>query len=291
MINQKSYKINVFSSIKYGVSSMFYKANTELFKDVDKIKAKILCVGHASVGKEWCGKRISPDYSRLYFVLNGSFKITLKDGESQSFTKGKWYLLPSGMDFDFECQDSMEHIYFHIKLCGSDGVDLLSVCKKPLSLSDSKQVDFIKDGIDSSSLTTGIKLKNAALDIVSDMIAYHRIPLLNESHSPCIKKALVYIRENLSARLTLSEISEALFISKSTLTKHFQKELSVSVNEYVTRLIMSEAEALLSTTALSIGAISERLGFSDQLYFSRRFKELHGISPSEYRKKGCYLIG
>ena len=123
------------------------------------------------------------------------------------------------------------------------------------------------------------------------MIDRNKINLQYVKYSACIKKALTFIRENLSASLTLAKISEGIFVSKSTLTKHFQKELSTSVNEYVTRLIMSEAESLLSTTELSVGAISEELGFSDQLYFSRRFKEIHGVCPSEYRKKSSYLIG
>ncbi len=270
---------------------MFYNSNTEIFNEIAKIKPQILCVGHAKVGSEWQGRRISPKYSRLYYVLNGSFTIKLSNGEELTFTKDKWYLLPAGMDFDFECAQTMEHIYFHIKLCGSDGADLLRACKKPLSLSDPSNVDFIKKNITSSSLPIGLKLKNAAINTIAEMIDLYNISLCDERHSPCIKKALSYIRENLSAKLTISEISESIFVSKSTLTKHFQKELSVSVNEYVTRLIMSEAEALLSTTSLSVGAISEKLGFSDQLYFSRRFKNIHGVCPSEYRKNRSYLIG
>ena len=270
---------------------MFYNLNTKIFDEVDKIVPEIMCVGHATVGSEWCGRRISPEYSRLYYVINGSFNIMLDSGMDLSLPCGKWYLLPSGMDFDFRCRDTMEHIYFHIKLNTPDGSDLLSVCKEPLSLSDSNGVDFIKACVNTSNLSTGLRLKNTALNVILSMIEAYGIKIALRSHTPCINKALLYIKENLSASLSLSEIAEKIFVSKSTLTKHFQKELSMSVNEYVTRLIMAEAETLLSTTSLSIGAISEKLGFSDQLYFSRRFKEIHGSSPREYRKNRCYLIG
>ena len=85
-------------------------------------------------------------------------------------------------------------------------------------------------------------------------------------------------------QLTVSQIAEYCFISKSTLTKHFKKELSVSVNEYICNTVLADAEMLLSTTNVSVSEISSRLGFSDQFYFSRKFKEKFGISPREYRK-------
>ena len=185
----------------------------------------------------------------------------------------------------------MEHIYFHIKLCTHDGNDLLRACLRPLSLSDFTHVDFIKNNINTSSITTALMLKSFALETVISIVKKHNIDLHTAKYSSCITKALIYIRDNLSAKLTVTKIAENIFVSKSTLTKHFQKELSTSVNEYVTRLIMSEAETLLSSTEFSIGVISEKLGFSDQLYFSRRFKEIHGSSPREYRKNRCYLIG
>ena len=66
--------------------------------------------------------------------------------------------------------------------------------------------------------------------------------------------------------------------------KRFKAELSKPVGEYVNDTIMFEAGQLLLKTNLSILAISEKYGFSDQFYFSRRFKEKFGVSPMKYRK-------
>lgn len=265
--------------------------NTEIFKSVNRIKLIVACVGHASVGKEWQGNIVSPVYSRLYYIVNGSFKITLPDGAEYSFKKGKWCLLPSNMSFHFECPDSMEHIYFHLKLCDYDETDLLRSCTSPLSFDGGCPLDFIKESINTTSIADALKLKNIASDVIISFIDKNGIDIHNREYSPCILKAVQYIRRNLSASLTIGEISENTFVSKSTLTKHFSRELSMSVNEYVTGLVMSEAVALLSTTSLSINAVSERLGFNDQLYFSRRFKQKFGVCPSEYRKNRCYLFG
>jgi AraC-like DNA-binding protein len=54
---------------------------------------------------------------------------------------------------------------------------------------------------------------------------------------------------------------------------------------YLNHLRMQRAVQLLNSSNLSIKAISEQLGFSDQFYFSRAFAKLHGHSPSEHRKR------
>ncbi len=270
---------------------MYINYNTDIFKSVNRISLSVFCVGHASVGREWKGKLISPLYSRLYYVIRGSFVITLADGTKFEFTEGKWYLLPSNMSCDFECPDNMEHIYFHLKLCDCDETDLLRCCTAPLSIEGDELADYVKENVNTSDPSVGLILKNVAFTKILSMIKKHNVKLQAKDYSPCIMKAIQYIRSNLSARLTVTELAESIFVSKSTLTKHFRQELNMSPNEYVTGLLLSKAVALLSTSSLSINAICEQLGFSDQLYFSRRFKQKFGVCPSEYRKNRCYLLG
>ena len=270
---------------------MYVNYNTDIFKNVNRISLIIACVGHAKVGNEWRGKLVSPLYSRLYHVIKGSFSITLQDGEKYTFNEGKWYLLPSGMSCGFECEDTMEHIYYHLKICDYDETDLLRNCTSPMSLDGNDGVEFVKENINTSTISTGLKIKNVAFSTLMSMVEKYGVTLQSRDYSACVMRALQYIRSNLSARLTVTEISENIFAAKSTLTKHFSKELSMSPNEYVTNLIMSKAETLLSTTNLPINSICEKLGFSDQLYFSRRFKQKFGVCPSEYRKNRRYLLG
>ena len=170
-------------------------------------------------------------------------------------------------------------------MCDYDETDLLRNCAKPLHLATPEnQSDFIIHSINSNSIVEGLLMRQIVSDVLLSMIAKNKVVIKSDDYSPCIFKALQYIKQNLSVKLTISEIAENIFVSKSTLTKHFQKELSMSVNEYIYNLIMSEAGNLLLTTTLSILSVSEKFGFSDQLYFSRRFKEKFGKSPREYRK-------
>ena len=86
--------------------------------------------------------------------------------------------------------------------------------------------------------------------------------------------------------LTIDELAAVACVSRSTLTKHFRAELSCSVGEYVTERVMAKAERMLLTTSLSVRETSELLGFSDQFYFSRIFKERFGVSPRMHRRLG-----
>ena len=102
--------------------------------------------------------------------------------------------------------------------------------------------------------------------------------------SACVQKALAYINENLSASLTISEVAENVFVSPDTLSRRFKKEMGESVGRYIDGIILYKAEQLLSGSDLPLSQISAELGFYDQFYFSRRFKEKFSVSPLKYRQ-------
>ena len=94
-----------------------------------------------------------------------------------------------------------------------------------------------------------------------------------------------YIQSNLSARLSVQMLAERLFVSKSFLSDKFRGEVGVPLGKYIDDQLMASAQWQLLRTDASIGEISNNLGFCDQFYFSRRFKQLCGETPLQYRKK------
>ena len=93
-----------------------------------------------------------------------------------------------------------------------------------------------------------------------------------------------YVKNNLSKKITLSELSWKLHCSTVTLTEHFKKEFGITIMEYVTQKRMDKAKRLLENSDLSVREISEACGFSDIEYFSRSFKGIYKMSPSAWRK-------
>jgi len=95
-----------------------------------------------------------------------------------------------------------------------------------------------------------------------------------------------YIRENLGEPHSVYSICNVFKISNSQLYRAFRKHLKMTVVEYITELRIEEARRMLKdSTDDHIKDISAKLGFSDQFYFSKVFRSITGMSPSEYRNK------
>lgn len=264
---------------------MIVTANTALCERTNHIRLVLLHMGHAIVGTDWCGSIKAPDVSRLYYIMSGEATVTAKDGTRIPLTAGKWVLLPAGFSFDFSCEDQMEHVYCHLKLCDLDGIDMLS-SYPTAAVFEAPEVEssFFTDRLQSSDITDGLLVRHEIEKVLFAFLTRQEVRIEYNQYSPCVVKAIKYIKRHLSAQLTVSEIAEHVFVSNSTLSKRFKAELSKPVGEYINDTIMFEAGQLLLKTNLSILAISEKYGFSDQFYFSRRFKEKFGVAPMKYRK-------
>ncbi|MEN8907046.1 MAG: response regulator [Clostridiales bacterium] len=113
----------------------------------------------------------------------------------------------------------------------------------------------------------------------------HEFKKLKENNlSAIIKKSLKYIDENYNKDISLEEISKYLSISPHYFSKLFKDETAHNFVEYVTSLKMKQAKILLEEGNLSVKEICFNIGYKDPNYFSRIFKKILGLSPSEYKE-------
>lgn len=91
--------------------------------------------------------------------------------------------------------------------------------------------------------------------------------------------------ENYSLYYALDDLAKQYNISVSTLSHQFKKITGMSVMDYLLSCRIASAKNFLAKTNMSIGEIVEQCGFSDNSNFSRTFKKLNGITPTEFRKK------
>jgi AraC family transcriptional activator of pobA len=77
--------------------------------------------------------------------------------------------------------------------------------------------------------------------------------------------------------------ADELGVPPAALSKALSKVTGRTTKELITDRVMTEAARLLRYTDLSVGEIAYRIGFDDQLYFSRAFKKHAGESPMQYR--------
>lgn len=100
-----------------------------------------------------------------------------------------------------------------------------------------------------------------------------------------ISDCIQYLRENYSQKITIEELSNNFFLSKSYLSSLFKHATGSSVVEYLQHIRIDKACELLTTTTLSITEISTMVGYTDYRFFNKSFKKITGCTAHQYRKK------
>ena len=112
--------------------------------------------------------------------------------------------------------------------------------------------------------------------------------LVNEyktkGYSKLVSNAINYIKLNFKYEISLSSISDELFVHPTYLAKKFKLETNKTISEYINEVRVREAKILLKTTEFKIEDIAYYVGYNDKKYFSKVFKKIYNQSPSNYRK-------
>ncbi|MEI3004644.1 MAG: helix-turn-helix transcriptional regulator [Victivallales bacterium] len=85
-------------------------------------------------------------------------------------------------------------------------------------------------------------------------------------------------------RLTIRLVAERLRITPNHLTKLFRHEMGMSALDYVQNLRLRHAAELLRENSLNIQEIALESGFEDPNYFTRLFRQRHGMTPTRFRR-------
>jgi YesN/AraC family two-component response regulator len=98
------------------------------------------------------------------------------------------------------------------------------------------------------------------------------------------QKAIEYIRKNLDGNLSLETISNAINVSPYELSRQFKNETNHSITEFINIQRVNESVYIMENQSISITDAAYMVGFNDVNYFTRVFKKIKGMPPSEYRK-------
>lgn len=93
-----------------------------------------------------------------------------------------------------------------------------------------------------------------------------------------------YLNLHYTEPFSATKLEQHFFLSYKHMAAVFKKEKQLTMQQYHTQVRMNFACKLLRTTLTPISQISEALGYSDMLYFSRCFHQFAGMSPTAYRK-------
>jgi len=97
------------------------------------------------------------------------------------------------------------------------------------------------------------------------------------------RRAIQYIKEHYAENIQVHSIAEALKMSESHLSKVFRETMHNTIGEYLTQYRIKEACRLLRNPDNRVNEVSEKVGYTDQRYFSVSFKRIMGVTPVNFR--------
>lgn len=101
-----------------------------------------------------------------------------------------------------------------------------------------------------------------------------------------VRIAKKYTKQNYQKQeLSLQEVADAVGISRTYFSKLFKDTTGEKYWDYLSRCRIEKAKELLLNTNLGQAEISEKVGYSSEFHFSRKFKEIVGMSPNKFRKR------
>lgn len=106
----------------------------------------------------------------------------------------------------------------------------------------------------------------------------------NQKSVEKIKLILTYIRENYQRSISIEEIAQVCYYSKSHFMKFFKESMGMGFIQYLNDYRLSVASQMLLATGDSVLNIAERNGFENLSYFNRVFKRKYGVSPGQFRR-------
>jgi transcriptional regulator GlxA family with amidase domain len=129
-------------------------------------------------------------------------------------------------------------------------------------------------------------VNSIATEIILVLAAYWAVEIERAAHpSPRMEKILAYIRENLSMPITRQSLAETFNLSACYVNYLFKVELGMSPSSVINRERVARAYQLMEREGMSVAESALAVGFQDPFYFSRVFKKVYSVPPSQIVSK------
>ena len=244
----------------------------------------------AETGTSW------PHYHSLfeiYFLVEGNCTYII-DSKVYNAQAGDIVIIPDGIIHHTK-YDNINHTRILIN-CAEKYIPY-SVRSGIISATYLYRNPFITDEVKKvfKAIEKEYKLKDTHSDEIISCHTHSLFYLLMRNADTCldidngnklIELAVAYIRENFSSDITLSSLAKKFSVSPEHFSRMFKKETGLGFSKYLNSLRLQYAEQLLKTADdINITKVAEYCGFEDSNYFSKKFKEVYGISPKRLQQK------
>ena len=271
------------------------------FKQSNKVSEKqnMISLSVYNVGRQKCtpGYKWGPgvrDHFLIHYISSGSGTNTAA-GHTFRLHSGDMFLAMPETEIFYQADERDPWTYEWVGFAGADAAALVSrtdfsssqlvlrqlpygaEVRKHLRRIDEAFGNTFCDAVRMTGelyLLLGILISNAARQI--------RLPGTAEDN---ISRAIEYIASRYSYSLTIGDIASYVGVSRSTLFREFREGMNISPKEYLDRYRIRRACLLLKDTNLTIASVAASVGYDNGLYFSKAFRRMTGMTPSDFRNQ------
>ncbi|SEA93573.1 AraC-type DNA-binding protein [Flavobacterium gillisiae] len=230
----------------------------------------------------------------LIYCETGKGTITIEN-EQFKLTENQILIIPANKSHSYESDTSKPWSIYWIHFKGTKASLYSPVKEKLISLNDLRtsnrlelfeemyqnlEMGFYADNLEYSSICF-----KHFLSSIKYMDQFTRINSVNTSDLDTIPMSIIFMRDNLTNKLTLNQIAKHVGYSDSYFRNLFLEKTSFTPIEYLNKLKIQKSCSLLQFSNMKINEIAYHLGYYDPFHFSKSFRKEMELSPREYRKK------
>lgn len=250
-----------------------------------------------------------PYDARLFFTKSGKGEIEVSD-QTYSMHKGSTLLINAGMEYRcktpensvtyliFNFDFTQSHKYIQVPICPSKKKKFdIKRLIEAVSFEDELEMNHVVyasniAGIENnaeklvneySKKLIGYELKSSCLmaEILIELLRKTKVTV--NACPDMTKKVLDYIHKNYALPLTNGSIAELFGFHPNYLSSLIKMSTGIPMHKYILQVRLLHAVELLETGLISIGEIAEKCGFCDVYYFSKYFKSVMHVTPTEFK--------
>jgi YesN/AraC family two-component response regulator len=99
-----------------------------------------------------------------------------------------------------------------------------------------------------------------------------------------LKPCIDYISKNYDKPIALTDVAKVAHLSVSRLAHIFKEQTGITIIDYLTKVRIEKAKQLLMFTDKNCTEVCFDVGYNNQSYFTRTFKELTSMTPKQFKK-------
>lgn len=263
--------------------------NRQLASQLNRLSIEVLDHGYFIGGQQWNQFNVISPFARLYYMVADAGWLETEQGRL-NLTPGFMYFIPPNTRVNLRTAQRIEKFYFHLscRYANTDILDGISRCYGlPLSgqLLDVLLTAYRSGRLDDLLLIKGLVYQNLAEFIRTSLPDLSgRLALANQYQA-----LFAFIDANLSATLSTQAVCSQLGLPYETTRRQFRRDNGMTLHQYISNRLIQQAAMQLLLTDQTIQEIAGNMGFQDEFYFSRRFKQKMNYSPREYRRINAQL--